>query len=231
MSQPSVYALLPVKGFRDAKGRLRTLLTADERAALAEAMLLDVLGALAGVPPIERVWVVSADQTVRDLAAARGVDVIAEPPTVKGLNEALTHARDRIAPLPTRAGALLVLHADLPGVSAEGIHAFLENIPTGPFVRLCPAPDNGTNALLMRPFDAIPFRFGKASAVAHAAEAEQRGLPVELRSASGLVHDLDEPADVERFLATPSGTAGQAATLLRGFGLTERLRRFSAQRP
>jgi len=198
MTQTPVHALLPVKGFGDAKGRLSALLSAAERAALAEAMLRDVLAALGGVPQIEKVWVVSADRAVQNLASTLGAIVLAEPASVRGLNGALSYARDRVASGRTETAALLTLHADLPAVSADAIRAFLDDLPEGPFVRLCPAPDNGTNALLQRPCAALPFHFGKDSAVAHAAEARQRGLPLELRRVGGLEHDLDEPADVAR---------------------------------
>src|SRR3954452_3028197 len=70
------FAILPVKRFDAAKQRLAGALSASARRALARAMVHDVLDALDRVRGIDRIVVVTAEQPVRALAAARGDLVI-----------------------------------------------------------------------------------------------------------------------------------------------------------
>ncbi|MCA1666730.1 MAG: 2-phospho-L-lactate guanylyltransferase, partial [Thermomicrobia bacterium] len=61
------------------------------------------------------------------------------------------------------------------------------------------APDytgSGTNALLLAPPDALPFRFGPNSFARHVAAAEQRSVPYAIARAPGIAGDVDTPDDV-----------------------------------
>ncbi len=60
-------AVVPAKEFTAAKQRLADALPAATRAALARAMLEDVLSALAGAP-IDRIVVVTPDAEVASVA-------------------------------------------------------------------------------------------------------------------------------------------------------------------
>ena len=68
---------IPVKALGRAKRRLAPALSPLERAALALAMLEDVLDACLGHPGWET-WVVSPDEAVLEVAAARRARVVAE---------------------------------------------------------------------------------------------------------------------------------------------------------
>src|SRR3954452_18487014 len=70
------FAVLPVKRFDAAKQRLRAALAPSARRALARAMVHDVVDALDRVAGIERIVVVTAEDSVRALAAPRGDAVI-----------------------------------------------------------------------------------------------------------------------------------------------------------
>src|SRR5688572_6482212 len=70
--------LLPVKDFKDAKQRLSATLTAAHRAALARAMLADVLETLAHARTPERVVVFTACDEVARMARSRNFEIVAE---------------------------------------------------------------------------------------------------------------------------------------------------------
>ncbi|MGH7767534.1 MAG: hypothetical protein ACREQP_08785, partial [Candidatus Binatia bacterium] len=85
-----IAALIPAKGFTNAKQRLSSLLGAAERAALAAAMLRDVLRVTLAARGLDSVYVVTGDAKVREIAAAMGATVIMEQEE-KGETEARQH--------------------------------------------------------------------------------------------------------------------------------------------
>src|SRR3990172_8229880 len=115
-----IAALVPAKALDQAKGRLAAALSEDERRLLALAMLEDVLRSLQAIPRIGLTAVVSPDDAVLSLpthlppqpippppppaapppslATALGAEPIAEPPAVRGINQALSHARELLDP-------------------------------------------------------------------------------------------------------------------------------------
>ena len=74
-------AILPVKRFGAAKQRLSGALGPEARAALAEAMVRDVLLALARVDAIERTLVVTGEPRAAALASFLGAAVVADERT------------------------------------------------------------------------------------------------------------------------------------------------------
>jgi len=220
--QPAIDALVPFKRFDRAKERLAELLAPSEREALARLLLTEALTVLADAPSIRRTLLVTSDAEAATIAAGHGAQTIPEPEGVRGLNPALEAARLAILDGPEPPHALLVLHADIAGLDAAAIARFLAGAEAERLVRLCPARDEGSNALLLRPPDAIPFRYGPRSALAHAAEAEAAGARFERRIVDALQDDLDTPADVERLLR--SGRGGAPVALLRSLGVAGRLR-------
>ena len=70
-------AILPVKSFSRAKHRLGEAF--PDRPALAAAMVADVLDALAAVPSLDGVIVVTAEPIAARIATERGVQVVHDP--------------------------------------------------------------------------------------------------------------------------------------------------------
>src|SRR5207245_6747734 len=70
--------LIPVKSFANAKQRLASRLSLDQRAALARAMMEDVFAAAGQVRGVERVFVVSNERHALAQASARGWESITE---------------------------------------------------------------------------------------------------------------------------------------------------------
>ena len=185
-----VYALVPVKPFRRAKSRLSPVMSKPVRAALARALLSHTLDVLAACPVIP--CVVSRDITALDLARRRGAATLVE--TESGLNAALTLAREWA--LGRGAQAVLVVPADLPLLTPADIAAVLDLGRGSRSVVIAPdARGEGTNALLLRPPDAINFAFGPQSFYEHCAQAETSQVALCVHRSPALAFDLDTPAD------------------------------------
>jgi 2-phospho-L-lactate guanylyltransferase len=197
-----VSALIPVKGFRNAKQRLSPLLGAADRELLAEAMFRDVLREVTRARELEATFVVTGNDRVAAIATAMGAAVIHEP-SETGETGAVDFARLELK----RAGreAVLILPGDMPLVRASDIEQVLAKVPDGataPFALLVPSHDRlGTNALLLAPPDVIKLRFGYDSFTYHLSQVSARGLPLRFFENEAIALDIDEPQDLRRFLA------------------------------
>ncbi len=193
-----VFAVVPVKDLAGTKSRLAPILNPGARAGLTLYMMGRVVRALkeAGVGDV---CVVSPDPVVLDEAASRGAVPLVQRSV--GLNPALEEGRARA--LAGGASALLVLPADLPLLDGEDVGAVLEAAGDGPGLVLAPdGARSGTNALLLRPPDALPFLFGPESFEAHLGAARARGLEVRVCERSHLAFDLDTAGDLRRLEQT-----------------------------
>ncbi|MEK6562166.1 MAG: NTP transferase domain-containing protein, partial [Candidatus Binatota bacterium] len=111
-----VSALIPAKGFTNAKQRLSPLLDARAREVLAEAMLRDVLGQVVGARGLESVFVVTGDEKVHEIASSLGSEVIREQ-NERGETEAVTFA---LAEMQRRKiHSVLVVPGDIPLVRSS----------------------------------------------------------------------------------------------------------------
>jgi 2-phospho-L-lactate/phosphoenolpyruvate guanylyltransferase len=190
----SVCAVVPVKDLWGTKSRLKPILDPGARAGLTVYMMGRVVSALrrAGV---EKVCVVSPDRIVLDQAEKRGATPLRQES--RGLNPALEEAR-RWA-MDRGASGLLVCPADLPLLDAEDVRAVLKEISEGSSVVISPdRAHTGTNALLLRPPDAIPFAFGPGSYDAHRRAARDRGLEIRVCERPHLAFDIDTAEDLTR---------------------------------
>gem|GEM_PF-537568 len=111
-----------------------------------------------------------------------------------GLNAALVAARQHLGD----ATAMLVLLADLPLLTAADIAALCERLPPGgPAAVIAPdRHERGTNALLLRPPQVLPFCFGADSLARHINAARQAQLPLTFYRSPGTAFDLDTVADL-----------------------------------
>ena len=201
MTSPSlsrIVAVVPVRSLSSGKSRLGEPLDAEERADLVLALLRRTVEQALAASRLAGVVVVSEDaELLRQARAMGAASLLQERP---GLNEGLAEARAAADP---EATAIMVLPADLPSVVASAIDELAEvaelaqrAAPDRPVVALVPdRHGTGTNALLVAPPDAIPFRFGAGSRVAHCSAARAAGASyVEL--AGPLTFDLDTPEDL-----------------------------------
>ncbi len=192
-------AIVPVKSLAAGKSRLLPDLSRDELEALALAMAEDVVAALLATPELDRVAVATPDVRVADAARRLGAEALHGPDP--GLNEAIDAAAGKQHLDPD--AALLVVLGDVAGAGPEDFSRMfeaLDTLPPGPAAVLAPSSDGGTSALLRRPHDALPARFGRQSAARHREAAEAAGVCLREIEPRSLAIDLDEANDVERFV-------------------------------
>lgn len=202
-----VAALIPVKGFRNAKQRLSPLLNARDREALAEAMFRDLLRQTLLARRLNATFVVTGNEAVAKIARALGAEVIREA-SERGETDAVDFARRRLK----AAGweAVLIIPGDMPLLCARDLDEILSQLPDGataPFALLVPSHDRmGTNALLLAPPDIIKLRFGYDSFTYHMTQISAQKLPLRFIENEHIALDIDEPKDLQRFLAMGSET-------------------------
>lgn len=197
-------AVVPVKSLSASKSRLLPELSRGELEALALAMVEDVVGALLDTPEIDRVAVATPDARVAETARKLGAEALHGPDP--GLNEAIDAAAPKLHLAPD--APLLVVLGDVAGAEAADIsrlYRALDALPPGPAAVLAPSRDGGTSALLRRPHDALPARFGRQSATRHREAAEAAGVALREIELASLAVDLDHAEDVERFIEQGSG--------------------------
>jgi 2-phospho-L-lactate guanylyltransferase len=142
---------------------------------------------------VQDVCVVSPDRMVLEEAKRRGATPLLQES--RGLNPALEEGRRRA--LELGASTLLVLPADLPLLDADDVRAVLQATGEGPSVVISPdGARSGTNALLIRPPDVLPFAFGADSFEAHLGAARRRGFDVRICERPHLAFDLDTAGDL-----------------------------------
>jgi 2-phospho-L-lactate guanylyltransferase len=189
------WVVVLIKDFDSAKERLRPALGASSRRALArQNAKLAVDAAAAG----DRVLVVAGGDEVADLAAAWGAEVLLEP-REEGQNVA---ARRGINLAVERgAAAILLLSSDLPLVTKGAVAKLLASAARhkAPVAIAVPALGRGgTNALYLRPPDAIGLHFGDDSLAKFRDDAAARKVEFVIHRSDAMALDLDEPSDLAR---------------------------------
>lgn len=209
-------AIVPVKALTIAKSRLANILSQAERRLLVQTMLADVLHALVATPAITRIGVISADVDVLEQARRAGADMLADQHAE--LNAALTQAAHHY--VASGARGVLVLPADLPLVTPAALAQVITTAGADG-AAIAPARDGGTNALLVQPPLALPFRFGPGSLAQHRAAAQAHHLPLREVHHAGLALDVDWPDDLLLLAERAGATATQQ--LLRELCVSERV--------
>ena len=184
-----------VKDFNSAKQRLGPALDPRSRRTLARRNAERAVRAAAAG---ERRLVVAGSQEVATLAKRLGSQFVVEP-RQEGQNVA---AKRGIAyAVAGGAGAVVLLSSDLPSVTAKSVRELLQVAAKieAPAVVAVPAVGRGgTNALYLRPPDAIALHFGADSLESFRREAENRGVNFVIHQSEAMALDLDEPDDLAR---------------------------------
>jgi len=217
-------ALVPLKDLVEAKSRLAGLLRPSERRALAQAMAEDVLTVLRDHPRVTGITLVSDDPVADLLAQKYGAACWSESALgCRGLNPVIRHASAQL--LRGTDAALLVLHADLPLLSAADIDAALAaHGQGGGLVVGCDREGTGTNLLVFDAASTPEFCFGENSCALHCASARAGGFPVQVLRRAGVALDVDEAMDLKCLLQRLSPhAAGNTARLLYNGALGRRV--------
>jgi len=214
--------LVPIKNTASAKQRLAAILDQPARTQLAQAMLTDVLTAIHDWTNRPKVGIVTSDPYATTLAQDYKFDVIPDPdnPGETGAIEIAT----RVC-MERGEESTLVIPADIPLIQPWELEAIYKQAPAQGTV-LVPAGDGrGTNAVLRRPANLFPLRFGNDSFRPHHAAALATKLACVVLQLPGIAVDVDNPPDLQHLLSLPGKTRAQR--LARSWNLPDRL--FAAQ--
>jgi 2-phospho-L-lactate guanylyltransferase len=186
-----IVAVVPVKSFLFGKERLAGSLIPDMRVALAQAFAERTadIAAEAGMIPL----IVAGDQQVAEWALIRGIPTVDDPGADLSAAAAAGVEWARAAEC-----AWIVLHSDLPLLRVEELTdlAFASE-DTG--VVIAPSADGGTSAL--GGTEPLEFSYGPGSFHRHLA----RRSDAVVIARTGLLHDVDSPADLASARAHPRG--------------------------
>jgi 2-phospho-L-lactate guanylyltransferase len=171
--------------FRGAESKSRLELPVVDRAALAGAMLADVLAACAVVGPT---FLVTPDE------APLGADAIVVADPGRG-QAAAVRAGLAAGVAAGMRDPVLVVNADLPCVRPKDLYALAGALPPGGLA-LAAAADGTTNALALASADLFAPLYGVGSAARFAALAPSRVVDL-----PNLVDDVDTVADLQRLAA------------------------------
>jgi 2-phospho-L-lactate guanylyltransferase len=196
--------LIAAKELALAKTRLASVLPADERAALAEAMFRDVLAAALSSRKADAVAVVSSDAVLLEMARSAGARAIHES-FPRGLNVAVAIGTARLA--SEGASAVCTVLSDIPMITGSEIDAVFDAIPEDRAAVLVPSRDfSGTNVIARSPADVIATQFGRFSLVRHLDDCRERRVACEVLRLPGAALDLDVPGDLYEFVRASSTT-------------------------
>jgi 2-phospho-L-lactate guanylyltransferase len=211
--------LLPIKDLRNAKQRLAGVLSAEERLALARAMLADTLRAVRGVQRADKIFVVTNYPPAMQTATENGWELLAEGQQISesvSVDAASRECQKR------GIRAVLRVPLDLPLVRAGDIDELLAVECAAPALVIVPSLDGtGTNAILRTPPTLFPSHFGNGSFARHCDEARRAGAQIVVRRNARLEMDVDDEADL-RWLVRQDLSGTETGNCLRQSGILAR---------
>jgi 2-phospho-L-lactate guanylyltransferase len=199
--------IVPVKDLADAKQRLHAALSPEERRRLAEAMLRDVLGALTSASERAPITMVTRDAQAMSIAAEMNIAVLGEP---ENQGETQAVARAVVGLMNRGAEAMLVVPGDIPLITADDVDRIVRAGRAADVVLVPAHQERGTNAVLLRPPDALPLRFGEYSFRPHLEAAQRLGLRTTVLDVPTVALDVDTPADLAALALWPARTRTRA---------------------
>jgi 2-phospho-L-lactate/phosphoenolpyruvate guanylyltransferase len=212
--------LLPVKDLRNAKQRLVGILSAEERFALAHAMLADTVRAMSGVKRADRIFVVTNYEPAMRAARQNGWEILAEDRQISE-SVSVDDASRRIE--SQGFSAVLRIPLDLPLIQSQDIDELLSIECAAPAVVIVPSRDGtGTNAILRTPPTLFPSHFGAGSFAKHCAEADVARAQIHHRRNAHLEMDVDDESDL-RALLHHDLTGTHTGAFLKDSGIPQRL--------
>jgi 2-phospho-L-lactate/phosphoenolpyruvate guanylyltransferase len=198
--------LIPVKNLSAAKQRLAGVLDQAARTELAQAMLHDVVTALAAWRGRPACALVTGDPFAIDLAHKYDFQIIPD-----AANPGETGAIEMATRICVERGieSTLVIPADIPLILASEIEQIFASAPAEGTV-LAPAGDGrGTNAAFRRPANLFPLRFGNDSFKPHLEAAQATGKPCIVLQLPRIGVDVDNPEDLQLLMKHSGETRTQ----------------------
>lgn len=193
----TVFVIIPVKRLENAKSRLSSILTDDERKQFCLKMLEDVLETLNSTKRSHETVVVSKDPTVLKITKNFEAAYLKERKT--GLNNAVSEAVDWC--VERGAASVLVLPADIPLVTPKDLERIFMLGEKASMVVSPSRNGKGTNALLLTPPNVSPTSYGPHSFQRHIKEAKKLKMSCRRYRSLGLALDIDTIEDLTYFVS------------------------------
>jgi 2-phospho-L-lactate guanylyltransferase len=193
-----VIILIPCKSLDQGKSRLSAALDVHARRALCEFFLCRTLAMACTLVAPARIYVVTGDPHVVEIAGRYGASVLAD--SSFDLNRALEEARATIAARHADMEGLLIMPIDLPLATSASLSSVVAE--PGDIVIVPDESATGTNLLLLRHASArtFQFRFGTDSYDAHCSLANETHLALRTVRDDSLSFDVDLPEHLWRWL-------------------------------
>jgi 2-phospho-L-lactate guanylyltransferase len=206
--------LVPVKDLARAKQRLAPVLHQSARTALAQAMLQDVLQAIAA-SSADDVSLVTCDPFASELAERYSFNIIRDDSNLgeTGAIEMATNVCESRG-----IDTTLVIPGDIPLIQVAEIQAIYDSAPDLGAVLVPSRDKRGTNAVLRRPVSLFPLRFGNDSFMPHLAAVIGAEKSCIVLSLPGIALDIDTSDDLLELASAPGATRSQLMARELGFG-------------
>lgn len=192
--------LVPVKDLSNAKQRLSALLDGSARTKLAQAMLADVLQAVADFGG-DDVSIVTSDPYALDVSRKHSFEVIRDD---ANLSESDAIAMATHLCVARGVKSTLVIPGDIPLIEPDDLRAIYESAPENGSLLVPSSDKRGSNAVLRRPAALFPLKFGNDSFMPHLAAAIATDTSCVVLSLPRIGLDIDTPEDLQQ-LAQASG--------------------------
>ena len=190
--------VIPVKRFRDAKGRLAKVLPSSIRVKLVQHMLLDVLTAVNNAKTEFDIAIIAQNiDEVRvvldEIHISKSIWLLEDK--VNTLNTSLTAVTKGVT--KTFYSCVLIIHDDLPLLQPKDIdYLFKQAKKETKCIILAPSRTKGTNLLLLKPPDIIELSYGSNSSEKHKREAIDKNVTVMEYTSSTTELDIDDINDL-----------------------------------
>jgi 2-phospho-L-lactate guanylyltransferase len=196
-SKLRIGAIVPVKTFSRAKTRLN--MSSENTERICRIMLESVLGTLLQSEIIERVVIVSKDETALGIGKKFGAVQIYDHEEL-GVNNAVKLADDYL--LKEDFGSTMVFPQDLPLIQVEDINALLNFRIKDRCVLVVPSRKfDGTNALFRMPLDVMETHYDEDSYKIHLDTAEKRNATSSLVLIRRIMLDVDDQSDLNLIMS------------------------------
>jgi len=191
-SKLRIGAIVPVKTFSRAKTRLN--MSSENTEKICRIMLESVLGTLLQSEIIERVVIVSKDETALGIGKKFGTVQIYDHEEL-GVNNAVKLADDYL--LKESFDSTMVFPQDIPLIQVEDINALLNFRIKDRCVLVVPSRKfDGTNALFRMPLDVMETHYDEDSYKIHLDTAEKRNATSSLVLIRRIMLDVDDQSDL-----------------------------------
>jgi 2-phospho-L-lactate guanylyltransferase len=202
-----MWAVLPIIA-RNVKSGLAPSLSLSERRSLFRCMVQDVIAAVAAVPALDGMLVVTGDPDTGRLAKTYGADVLEEAGD-NGHDVAVQRATYWL--LSRGVSGLMQLPGDIPTVTSDelsdvlAIHGGVRRERR--LFTISPSQDHdGSNCIVCTPPDVLSLKFGPNSFRRHLVRARRAGIQSQIVEKPGIALDIDNPQDLARLAMLPRKT-------------------------